>query len=1074
MNILKRLVLLVLTALSLFLLSPVVASAQIGSNQIATVAAGMAAGTWHEVLMDNTNVFNTIQCGGDCVITHAGTGNIIGDANFMAWDWKRGVMHFTGAEHQGTSHYVTYTAADNTWHAICGNDVLGTDTGNPAYNPCHIVGGSHGYRFSSVDPVTGTYYLQTQGNGNSLLGINQFRIGDSIFSLASSIPGIAYGFSPTVWWEGPLANGDANGTWVSIDTEIDPAYAFFWTKTTNTWNQTTYAGAGATNSYNSFAVYSRILNVTVFGRGRIQPRQLFMLDKNKTLTRLDDSPVDLGDRYANPVADPVSGKIIVMGGGNCGVAKFAYVLDPIASPGSQWAALTGGNVPPSAVGDPMDELCALADGVVSFSDPNDGVMGWLTCRGGNIGQCNMYLHKYADSGFPARSTASGVVRAFGFETSAEFNHFDQAGGGNFYNYGITPINTTTDYSLVTQGTDFAADGVDSLKFTIPGTISQDVGSWYANYSANLATTFGASSDFYMQWRQRFSPEFLTNNWSGGEGFKQLINSLGDPNTSTFSSSCQTIEIPVQNQNNRNLPESYNACPGTGSTSHPATVPFETQLPGGDIQFQNFRPDPGCLYSQYHIDTGGPPFPHLFPPLGNCFGYSPNEWMTFQIGVHVGPRGTQPALGQTGSTNLTYSSGLLSGHSILSGTISGLAANKSDCSLPTLPSCEIVYWPGSGTALAHTTSNATATAGSNIVVCYLTTDGASNTTSKTNVANYVGNDEFGGSYYDMWMARENQPAEWTLHFGPFAISADTPAANQTFGKIWLLPYDTGRSAVGYPVAYTWYDDLIISTKRIPDPLTFNAGTTSSLSLSKSGPSSVSTSTAMTYTIGLGNRGGTISGIVATVADQLPPGVIASACTAGTGITSVSCTNLGVSGGLVVATVGLTSGLAASAPNGTASFTITATSPSGAATITNYASIDPTGSASPPTPGTSCTSPNCANVVTTVGNVGPAVIITSPLTNAKVQGFLQATTAVTPNGAPIATVQYRIDGSIVGNAFVVSPYPLIYNLQPITPGSHTLLSQACDTLARCSTASINIVVVPRGNILKKIFKKPPQNE
>jgi len=39
----------------------------------------------------------------------------------------------------------------------------------------------------------------------------------------------------------------------------------------------------------------------------------------------------------------------------------------------------------------------------------------------------------------------------------------------------------------------------------------------------------------------------------------------------------------------------------------------------------------------------------------------------------------------------------------------------------------------------------------------------------------------------------------------------------YGKIWLLPYQTNKSGtVSQPVANTWYDELIVSTQRIPDP------------------------------------------------------------------------------------------------------------------------------------------------------------------------------------------------------------------------------------------------------------------
>jgi hypothetical protein len=44
------------------------------------------------------------------------------------------------------------------------------------------------------------------------------------------------------------------------------------------------------------------------------------------------------------------------------------------------------------------------------------------------------------------------------------------------------------------------------------------------------------------------------------------------------------------------------------------------------------------------------------------------------------------------------------------------------------------------------------------------------------------------------------------------------ANEKCGKVWLLPYNTNKDpASSYPVAYTWYDELLISRNRIADPL-----------------------------------------------------------------------------------------------------------------------------------------------------------------------------------------------------------------------------------------------------------------
>jgi hypothetical protein len=79
------------------------------------------------------------------------------------------------------------------------------------------------------------------------------------------------------------------------------------------------------------------------------------------------------------------------------------------------------------------------------------------------------------------------------------------------------------------------------------------------------------------------------------------------------------------------------------------------------------------------------------------------------------------------------------------------------------------------------------------------------------------DEFAGSHVTLWMARENQPSDMVINFGPYNLSAGAPADNQRFGKVWLLPYNTGKDpSETHPAAYTWYDELIISRSRIPDP------------------------------------------------------------------------------------------------------------------------------------------------------------------------------------------------------------------------------------------------------------------
>ena len=168
------------------------------------------------------------------------------------------------------------------------------------------------------------------------------------------------------------------------------------------------------------------------------------------------------------------------------------------------------------------------------------------------------------------------------------------------------------------------------------------------------------------------------------------------------------------------------------------------------------------------------------------------------------------------------------------------------------------------------------------------------------------------------------------------------------------------------------------------------------LSKSATSSVATSGTITYTVGLGNDGGSLSGTSATVKDQLPTGVTATAATASTGVSLVSCTNLGTSGALLTCTVTLNSGLATQAIPGTAAFTITATAPSSAGSITNFASVDATGGTNPATPNSSCTTTSCDGAATTVTAPNLTVVKTASAATLVRGGTGSFTLAVTNSG------------------------------------------------------------------------------
>jgi hypothetical protein len=302
--------------------------------------------------------------------------------------------------------------------------------------------------------------------------------------------------------------------------------------------------------------------------------------------------------------------------------------------------------------------------------------------------------------FDTRCKAPGVIKCVGFDSASDIT------GGYGSNSGIFSGAATP-----ALDTSVKASGASALKFTIPSNSPADTsGSYFTNFSSDLSVQFGENQEFYVQWRQRFSPELLNTLYQGGGGWKQIIIGTVDKPGGIWYASCTALETVVTNLYYRRFPIMYNSC--TGSTSHGPYASFDEPYGAFDFKLQNARPSPYCLYSQGKTNPVT-----FFPPTGNCFGYFPNEWMTFQIKIKTGPRL---------------------------------------------------------------------------------------------------NDEWINSRITLWMARQNQPSELVIDF-PFNLTAGSPAEDQKYGKVWLLPYNTGKDpAPSYPEAYTWYDELVISRNPIADP------------------------------------------------------------------------------------------------------------------------------------------------------------------------------------------------------------------------------------------------------------------
>src|SRR5579884_55892 len=131
---------------------------------------------------------------------------------------------------------------------------------------------------------------------------------------------------------------------------------------------------------------------------------------------------------------------------------------------------------------------------------------------------------------------------------------------------------------------------------------------------DLSVQFGEGQEFYVQWRQRFSPEMLSTRYEGGNGWKQAVIGEGSrPGHTAYT--CTDIQIVLEDTYQVGAPRMYHSC----GKKDGQFEPFQVYSPSDQgYLIQNAV---GCV----HFRVVSPP----------CFMYKPNQWMTFQIHVKVG-------------------------------------------------------------------------------------------------------------------------------------------------------------------------------------------------------------------------------------------------------------------------------------------------------------------------------------------------------------------------------------------------------------------------------------------------------
>ena len=352
-----------------------------------------------------------------------------------------------------------------------------------------------------------------------------------------------------------------------------------------------------------------------------------------------------------------------------------------------------------------------------------------------------------ESDWSDRSGQDDVVMATNFTVDSEVTNY-KLRATDHPNYNLTALDSAV-----------RASGGGSMRMTIPN--DQGIGGtsdWRRNFadtSIGPAKKFGAGEKFYTQWRQRFSAAHLDNVYalSSGRGGWKMIN-IGDGDNFPWdygdageAYSAQTNELVMNNADLRLFPTVYHSIDAFVSVDQG----IDSNSVGGytyDSMVQNAI-DRGAQYplnERYVLQSsfrnndpvgdGGPFTYSVNPPKEHSPSvqmFYPNEWMTFQVGVTLGPLGTAPS------------------------SIEG--------------SAPISGW----------------------------TD----------------------SRIEVWVAREGLPSKKITDVSGITLrrAAGVNAGDpEGYGKVWFTTFHTGLIAdLTRAVGETWFDELIVSSLPIKDPI-----------------------------------------------------------------------------------------------------------------------------------------------------------------------------------------------------------------------------------------------------------------
>ncbi len=777
--------------------------AGLSGSALATVlsdaANALQPGQWTTISTNNINPTLTN--------TGGASGFIFGYTDRMAWYPQGRKIYFAGGDHNETNpvaRFVNFDETTNSW----------TNMATPSWVPSSGIV-IHGYGQQTVDPVRGYFYgRDTFGNVmrrfNIVTGVWSSTPANNLISYVQCCGTYVYfpEMDSTLWFN----PGEFN----------DKLGIFRFSENTSTWTR-----VGAANTYTAgimsvMAIYNPVHHLIWFGGGG-SDRHGYKLLADGTVVALANAPVDLGNGAALKSVDPVTGLFLVWSSSTYNTGWYTYnVITDTWTFINSMAPIFQGNL-----ADPSNPQ----HGMTATPIPEYNVTFIVKCLGTG---CTVYLYKHLPGGTqtlppppPGDATPPSVPSGLS-PTVISLSQINLAWTASTDNVGVAGYKIFRNGSQVGTSTvtNFQNTGLSASTTYNYSVTAYDAAGNNSSPSASVSATTSATIVITSNFQTRCNGPgvvrcFDFDNLVVAQPYFNTQGPTPTIDTSIKASGSGSLKFTIPSNDDGGYgsfsmnftPNSPNCLTAT-SNNCSASIPYGTQYGPGQTFYVQWRQRFEQGYLDYQFPGGGGWKQSIIGEGDHQGGIAATACTELEI--------VTQNTNQVGFPRMYHSCGVKDGkYQPIEPTLNSVNIMEENA-LPYPPGC--IYPVNAGSNCFRYVANE-----------WLTFQ------VQVTVGTWYKND--GVYHYDsqikLWAAREGQPslllldtsliasngAKGNQHLeglGPSGSSGgydlvNLDPATVKYGKVWLTPFHTGVTNSSHPTWSVWYDELIVSTQKIPDPV-----------------------------------------------------------------------------------------------------------------------------------------------------------------------------------------------------------------------------------------------------------------